>query len=77
VRKALTALLQNNIHAAPLWNSQTGYAGMLTVTDFIHLVRFHYHSHSSYESAMKEINECTIEYLKRTLLGVVLNLSRN
>ncbi|KAI9011734.1 hypothetical protein DFJ74DRAFT_684444 [Hyaloraphidium curvatum] len=64
VTKALNIFLQNGIHAAPLWDSERGFAGMLTVTDFIKLIRHEYHTQSSYESAMEEIRQCTIQQMK-------------
>lgn len=39
IRKAFHALVQNNIRAAPIWDSQRQlFVGLLTVTDLIHLL---------------------------------------
>lgn len=45
VKKAFFALVANGIRAAPLWDgdAQT-FVGMLTITDFINILRHHYRS---------------------------------
>eukprot|EP00731_Ephydatia_muelleri_P030371 Em0021g894a len=45
VKKAFFALVANEIRAAPLWEStKQGFVGMLTITDFINILRHHYKS---------------------------------
>ncbi|KJE89943.1 protein kinase [Capsaspora owczarzaki ATCC 30864] len=45
VRKAFYALLQNGLRSAPIWDSsRQQFVGMLTVTDFINILRFYYKS---------------------------------
>uniref|UniRef100_A0A0B7B2T5 CBS domain-containing protein n=1 Tax=Arion vulgaris TaxID=1028688 RepID=A0A0B7B2T5_9EUPU len=40
VKKAFFALVYNGVRAAPLWDSTTqDYVGMLTITDFIHILK--------------------------------------
>ncbi|KAJ3017769.1 AMP-activated serine/threonine-protein kinase regulatory subunit [Thoreauomyces humboldtii] len=64
VKKALAALLQHGVQSAPLWDSiRMRFAGMLTVTDFINLIR-HYYAHTSYESALDEIEQLQISGLR-------------
>jgi 5'-AMP-activated protein kinase regulatory gamma subunit len=39
VRKAFFALVYNGVRAAPLWDSaKQEFVGMLTITDFIHIL---------------------------------------
>ncbi|TPX64931.1 hypothetical protein SpCBS45565_g05536 [Spizellomyces sp. 'palustris'] len=64
VKKALAALLQHGVQSAPLWDSsEQRFAGMLTVTDFIYLIRYYY-NHTSYESAIEEIEQLQIGGLR-------------
>ena len=43
LKKALAGLIQHGIQAAPLWDSkQQVFAGLLTVTDFIHLIIYYF-----------------------------------
>lgn len=50
VRSAFQALVENNIKSAPLWDSQIqDFVGMITVTDFINILRHFYSSPSSSE----------------------------
>ncbi len=45
VKKAFFALVANGLRAAPLWDSsRQAFVGMLTITDFIHILRHHYKS---------------------------------
>lgn len=45
VKKAFFALVVNGIRAAPLWDSSNqAFVGMLTITDFINILRHHYKS---------------------------------
>jgi len=64
VKKALAALIQHGLQSAPLWDSTNErFAGMLSVTDFIHLIYYYYH-HSSYEEALEEIEILKIRSLE-------------
>ncbi|KAI8891301.1 activating gamma subunit of the AMP-activated Snf1p kinase complex [Backusella circina FSU 941] len=61
VKKALSMLVKNGIVSAPLWSSDTQqYAGMLTVSDFIHLIQYYY----NYPSKTHEIQTIEIAQLK-------------
>lgn len=45
VKKAFIALVHNSMRAAPVWDSESQqFVGMLTVTDFINILRFYYKS---------------------------------
>lgn len=45
VKKAFLALVHNSMRAAPVWDSTAQqFVGMLTVTDFINILRFYYKS---------------------------------
>ena len=45
VKVAFRALIENRIKSAPLWDFNTGeYVGMITVTDFIDIIRYFYHT---------------------------------
>ncbi|XP_076349385.1 5'-AMP-activated protein kinase subunit gamma-1-like isoform X2 [Tachypleus tridentatus] len=45
VKKAFFALVDNGVRAAPLWDSiNQEYIGILTITDFIHILRTYYKS---------------------------------
>lgn len=45
VKKAFYALVYNGVRAAPLWDSQKQqFVGMLTITDFIKILRMYYKS---------------------------------
>ncbi|XP_062507202.1 5'-AMP-activated protein kinase subunit gamma-1-like [Corticium candelabrum] len=45
VKKAFLALVHNSMRAAPVWDSESQqFVGMLTVTDFINILRFYYKS---------------------------------
>ncbi|XP_055959305.1 5'-AMP-activated protein kinase subunit gamma-1 isoform X4 [Patella vulgata] len=45
VKKAFFALVYNGVRAAPLWDSkQQDYVGMLTITDFINILKMYYKS---------------------------------
>lgn len=45
VKKAFFALVANGLRAAPLWDSaRQAFVGMLTITDFINILRHHYKS---------------------------------
>lgn len=45
VKKAFYALVYNGVRAAPLWDSeQQKFVGMLTITDFIKILKMYYRS---------------------------------
>ena len=45
MKKAFFALVANGLRAAPLWDSsKQTFVGMLTITDFINILRHHYKS---------------------------------
>ncbi|KAI8892903.1 hypothetical protein BC833DRAFT_616062 [Globomyces pollinis-pini] len=65
VKKALAALLQHGVQAAPVWDSrQQKFVGMLTVTDFIQLILYYFDQSSSVDEALLEIDELTIGGLR-------------
>ncbi|KAF8508512.1 hypothetical protein JB92DRAFT_3083905 [Gautieria morchelliformis] len=65
VKKALACLLHNGVVSAPLWNSeQRSFAGMLTVSDIIHLIQYYYFTLSSYDVAAAEVEEFRLESLR-------------
>lgn len=54
--------------SAPLWNSeQRIFAGMLTVSDIIHLIQYYYYTLSSYDVAAAEVEEFRLESLRGKL----------
>ncbi|KIJ45178.1 hypothetical protein M422DRAFT_167344 [Sphaerobolus stellatus SS14] len=60
VKKALTCVV-----SAPLWNSeQRSFAGMLTVSDIIHLIQYYYWTVSSFDRAAAEVEEFRLESLR-------------
>ncbi|PAV22297.1 CBS-domain-containing [Pyrrhoderma noxium] len=72
VRKALQCLLYNGVVSAPLWNSEKSkFAGMLTVSDIIHLIQYYYHT-ATYETAAADVETLRLEDLRQieTALGV-------
>lgn len=59
VKKAFFALVANGIRSAPLWDSRfQEFVGMLTITDFIRILRYHYKSPIV---RMDELEEQTIQ----------------
>lgn len=59
VKKAFFALVQNGVRAAPLWDStRQQFVGMLTITDFINILRTYYKSPLVH---MDELEEHKIE----------------
>ncbi|KAJ3155571.1 AMP-activated serine/threonine-protein kinase regulatory subunit [Geranomyces variabilis] len=77
VKKALAALLQHGVQSAPLWDSvRMRFAGMLTVTDFINLIR-HYYSNTSYDNALEEIEQLQISGLREIQQKMGLLRPRN
>jgi 5'-AMP-activated protein kinase, regulatory gamma subunit len=54
--------------SAPLWNSEKFcFAGMLTVSDIIHLIQYYYHT-SSYDSAVTDVETFRLESLRGKFL---------
>jgi CBS domain-containing protein len=59
VKKAFYALVTNGVRSAPLWDSQLNkFVGMLTITDFINILRRYYKSPIV---GMDELEEQTIQ----------------
>ena len=59
VKKAFHALVSNGVRAAPLWNSSTqSFVGMLTITDFINILRTYY---KSPDVKIEELEEQNLE----------------
>lgn len=55
VKKAFYALVYNGVRAAPLWDSeQQKFVGMLTITDFIKILKMYY---TSPNSSMDQLEE--------------------
>lgn len=55
VKAALHALVENRIKSAPLWDSRRGdLVGMITVTDFIDVIRYFFHHKEERERVFKE-----------------------
>lgn len=56
VRKAFFALVYNGVRAAPLYDSvRQAFVGMLTITDFIHILHKYYRMGETGEGAVKEL----------------------
>lgn len=54
--------------SAPLWNSELrSFAGMLTVSDIIHLIQYYYWTVSSYDVAAAQVEEVRLESLRGSL----------
>lgn len=65
VKKAFFALVHNGVRAAPLWDSsKQNFVGMLTITDFIHILRTYYKSPLV---QMEELEEHKIETWRNVL----------
>lgn len=65
VKKAFFALVYNGVRAAPLWDShKQEFMGMLTITDFIKILRMYYKSPSV---AMEELEEHKLDTWRRVL----------
>ncbi|XP_022645073.1 uncharacterized protein LOC111243559 isoform X3 [Varroa destructor] len=65
VKKAFFALVSNGVRAAPLWDSaQQDFVGMLTITDFIHILRKY---HGSPTVRMDELEEHKIDTWRTVL----------
>ncbi|TIB66328.1 hypothetical protein E3P78_00106 [Wallemia ichthyophaga] len=65
VIKALNALVQNGVVSAPLWSSvESKFAGMLTISDLVHLMQYYYATTSSYEGAADDVEQLTLGNLR-------------
>ncbi|XP_056631765.1 uncharacterized protein LOC130441914 [Diorhabda sublineata] len=65
VKKAFFALVYNGVRAAPLWDStKQEFVGMLTITDFIKILRMYY---KSPDVAMEELEEHKLDTWRRVL----------
>ncbi|XP_022237626.1 5'-AMP-activated protein kinase subunit gamma-1-like isoform X2 [Limulus polyphemus] len=65
VKKAFFALVDNGVRAAPLWDSiNQEYIGILTITDFIHILRTYYKSPLV---RMEELEEHKLETWRNVL----------
>ncbi|XP_049822552.1 5'-AMP-activated protein kinase subunit gamma-2 isoform X2 [Aethina tumida] len=65
VKKAFFALVYNGVRAAPLWDSnKQEFVGMLTITDFIKILRMYYKSPSV---AMEELEEHKLDAWRQVL----------
>ena len=61
--------------SAALWNSeQSRFAGMLTVSDIIHLIQYYYRT-ATYETAAADVETVRLEDLRRKQYYVELSLS--
>ncbi|KAJ1976172.1 AMP-activated serine/threonine-protein kinase regulatory subunit [Dimargaris cristalligena] len=70
IPSGLSLLLQNGIDCAPIWDSENNaYAGMLTVTDILALIR-HYYAQHSYSEAMAEISKIELSSFKELYHGI-------
>lgn len=65
VKKAFFALVYNGVRAAPLWDSKKQtFVGMLTITDFIKILKMYYKSSNS---LMEELEEHKISTWREVL----------
>ncbi|EIM21656.1 CBS-domain-containing protein [Wallemia mellicola CBS 633.66] len=65
VIKALNALVQNGVVSAPLWSSvESKFAGMLTISDLVHLMQYYYSTTNSYEGAADDVEQLTLGNLR-------------
>ncbi|KAK5646018.1 hypothetical protein RI129_004482 [Pyrocoelia pectoralis] len=65
VKKAFFALVYNGVRAAPLWDSlQQEFVGMLTITDFIKILRMYYKSPNV---TMEELEEHKLDTWRHVL----------
>ncbi|RUS91803.1 hypothetical protein EGW08_000374 [Elysia chlorotica] len=66
VKKAFFALVYNGVRAAPLWDSvKQNYVGMLTITDFINILKRYY---KSPDRRMDELEDHRISNWREVLL---------
>lgn len=72
VKKAFYALVYNGVRAAPLWDSKRQeFIGMLTITDFIKILKMYYKSPNS---SMDELEEHKLETWRSVLQDEVKKL---
>nr|XP_029718758.1 uncharacterized protein LOC109398792 isoform X2 [Aedes albopictus] len=72
VKKAFYALVYNGVRAAPLWDSKRQeFVGMLTITDFIKILKMYYKSPNS---SMDELEEHKLETWRSVLQEEVKKL---
>lgn len=65
VCKGIRLIRSTGVVSAALWNSEKSrFAGMLTVSDIIHLIQYYYHT-ASYESAAADVETVRLEDLRR------------
>ncbi|KAI8326198.1 CBS-domain-containing protein [Martensiomyces pterosporus] len=68
VTKALSALVQNGVESAPMYDStENCYAGMLTTTDLVNLIQYYY-TNFSYTEAIEDLGQTQLENYKELLL---------
>lgn len=67
VKKAFYALVYNGVRAAPLWDSQKQqFVGMLTITDFIKILRMYYKSPNA---SMEQLEEHKLDTWRSKLIA--------
>uniref|UniRef100_A0A336KT04 CSON013985 protein n=1 Tax=Culicoides sonorensis TaxID=179676 RepID=A0A336KT04_CULSO len=72
VKKAFYALVYNGVRAAPLWDSERQeFVGMLTITDFIKILRMYY---TSPNSSMEQLEEHKLDTWRSALSSQVKKL---
>ncbi|XP_058979230.1 uncharacterized protein LOC101890250 isoform X4 [Musca domestica] len=72
VKKAFYALVYNGVRAAPLWDSQKQqFVGMLTITDFIKILRMYYKSPNA---SMEQLEEHKLDTWRSVLHKEVMPL---
>ncbi|KAI1288097.1 5'-AMP-activated protein kinase subunit gamma-2 [Halotydeus destructor] len=68
VKKAFHALVSNGVRSAPLWDSSRhSFVGMLTITDFINILRNYHKSSSPGLGKMAELEEQRLETWRNVL----------
>ena len=68
MKKAFHALISNGVRAVPLWESASqSFVGMVTITDFINILRTYYRSPTTYK--FEELEEQKLE-MWRTVMAV-------
>lgn len=64
VSNAVGALLQNEIHSAPLYNTEThSFDGMFTVTDLIRLILYLDKTCACFDEALSQVSAMTLKKL--------------
>ncbi|XP_031632744.1 uncharacterized protein LOC116346695 isoform X2 [Contarinia nasturtii] len=72
VKKAFYALVYNGVRAAPLWDSsKQSFVGMLTITDFIKILRAYY---TSPHTSMDQLEEHKLDTWRSVLKAQVMPL---